>query len=269
MPIRAMMLPARLEALLLEVSTNPKIDEGDLEGTHRLVLKTVSAGLHVARVGIWMFDERRSAIRCLALADSAHKLETEEIALDRASYPRYFAALDTERAIVAHDARLDPSTSEFADGYLKPLGISSMLDVPIRQHGRMVGIICAEHVGPARAWHSDEAAFAAAVADLLGRAITAARFKSDVRKLAEATREHARQVSMEGLALREDVAELDELVSRMRGSGNGVAVVADEIAAIASRLRRHAESLGQSASGLEGHAVAVDVSSEQPGRAPA
>ena len=83
MPIRAMMLPARLEALLLEVSTNPSIDDGDLEGTHRLVLKTVSDGLRVARVGVWMFDESRSAIRCLALADSAHKVESEDIALEQ------------------------------------------------------------------------------------------------------------------------------------------------------------------------------------------
>jgi two-component system NtrC family sensor kinase len=267
MPIRAMlMLPARLEALLLELSTNPAVDEGDLVKTHRLVLKTVADGLRVARVGIWTFDDHRDVMRCLALADSAHKAESEDAALDRATYPRYFAALDTERAIVAHDARIDPSTSEFAEGYLKPLGITSMLDVPVRQHGRMVGIICSEHVGPARAWHSEEAAFAAAVADLLGRAMTAARFRADVKSLVEATREHTRRLSLERDALQADVADLAELVQRLHGMGAGPRNgVAEDLAEIAERLRRRAESLDDGASGLESRAGALEESESAAG----
>jgi len=259
MPIRSMMLPVRLEALLLEVSTNPAIDEGDLETTRSVVLKTVANGLRVARVGIWALDEGRTSMHCLALRDNANKIESEEMVLDRATYPRYFAALDTERAIVAHDARIDPSTSEFAEGYLKPLGITSMLDVPIRQHGQMVGIICSEHVGTARAWHSDESAFAAAVADLLGRAMTAARFRSDVNELVTATREHARRVAEEGAALRADLADLDRLAERLRAKANGQAeVLPEELAAVAARLRARAESLDRSSSGLEGLAGAVE-----------
>jgi GAF domain-containing protein len=197
-------------------------------------------------------------MRCLALADSAHKAESEDAALDRATYPRYFAALDTERAIVAHDARIDPSTSEFAEGYLKPLGITSMLDVPVRQHGRMVGIICSEHVGPARAWHSEEAAFAAAVADLLGRAMTAARFRADVKSLVEATRERD--------ALQADVADLAELVQRLHGMGAGPRNgVAEDLAEIAERLRRRAESLDDGASGLESRAGALEESESAAG----
>ena len=41
-------------------------------------------------------------------------------------YPGYFGALETGRAIDAHDAPSDPRTSEFRDGYLAPL----------HQHGR-------------------------------------------------------------------------------------------------------------------------------------
>lgn len=264
MPIRSMMLPVRLEALLLEISTNPAVDEGDLPTSREIVLKTLADGLRVARVGIWSFDDTRSVMKCLALRDTAHKVESEATVLDRATYPRYFAALDTERSIVAHDARIDPSTSEFAEGYLKPLGITSMLDVPIRQHGRMVGIICSEHVGPTRAWNSEEAAFAAAVADLLGRAMTAARFRSDVKNLVEATREHARRVSSEGTALGAGLRELDRLVERMRGRANGKGdAVADEIASLAAKLRVHVDKLDGSASGLEGRAVAVDQPAAQ------
>ena len=65
--------------------------------------------------------------------------------------PRYFEALQSERAIRAHDARTDKRTSEFRKGYLVPLGITSMLDAPVFLRGKMVGVVCHEHTGPAAA----------------------------------------------------------------------------------------------------------------------
>lgn len=161
------------EALLLQTSRSPAIDEGRLEDAYRLCLETAREGLAVARAGIWLHLPDRSGIRCALLVDDAHASDGERLILTREAYPRYFAALDTERAIVAHDAREDPSTREFRDGYLVPLGITSMLDVPIRHRGAMVGIVCCEHVGEPRRWRPEEAAFAASIADLIGRAITA------------------------------------------------------------------------------------------------
>lgn len=48
-----------------------------------------------------------------------------------------------------------------------------MLDVPIRKSGEVVGILCCEHTGPVREWNEIEESFAGALADLLGRALTA------------------------------------------------------------------------------------------------
>src|SRR6185436_595585 len=103
-------------------------------------------------------------------------------------------ALDEERSIVAHDACADPRTSEFKDSYLEPLGITSMLDVPIRHRGEMVGIVCCEHVGPQRTWKSDERSFAAALADLVGRALTARERASTEEALRQVNAELERRV---------------------------------------------------------------------------
>ncbi|MEZ4451637.1 MAG: ATP-binding protein [Nannocystaceae bacterium] len=161
------------EALLLQASRSSAIDEGRLDDAYRLCLEMVRAGLGVARAGIWEYLPDRSGIRCVRLIDDASGAEVEGLILTRDTYPHYFSALDTERAIVADDACEHPSTSEFKVGYLVPLGITSMLDVPIRHRGAMVGIVCCEHVGPARRWRAEEASFAASIADLIGRAITA------------------------------------------------------------------------------------------------
>ena len=166
---------ADFESLLLTASRSDAVDDGRLEETYRLVLRVVCEGLAIARAGVWLHLPDRSGIRCALLVDRAHATEDESLVLTRSQFPRYFAALDTERAIIAHDASDDPRTAEFTDTYLRPLGIGSMLDVPVRHRGEMVGIICCEHVGPPRRWSADEAGFAGALADLVGRAITAHR----------------------------------------------------------------------------------------------
>ncbi|MDX1391255.1 MAG: GAF domain-containing sensor histidine kinase, partial [Rheinheimera sp.] len=108
-----------------------------------------------------------------------------DITLTRSDYPRYFAALDDERNIVAVDALQHAFTSEFAASYLAPLGIRSMLDTPIRHHGEMVGIICIEHRQP-KQWQADEIIFAGFLADIYGRALSASermRYQAELEQL--------------------------------------------------------------------------------------
>ena len=88
--------------------------------------------------------------------------------LNAADYPAYFAALAGTDVLAAADARHDPRTREFAAGYLEPLGIGAMLDVPIRPDG----VLCHEHVGPPRAWLPDEELFGIAVGHLVAHAIS-------------------------------------------------------------------------------------------------
>ena len=75
--------------------------------------------------------------------------------------------MENSRIVAANNALTDLRTCEFADAYLKPKGITSMIDIPIRLHGQIIGIICHEHIGPAREWTSTEQDFAASVADMI------------------------------------------------------------------------------------------------------
>ena len=55
-----------------------------------------------------------------------------------------------EHAVGVHGRcpRRDARTSCFSAVHLEPLGIGSMLDVPIWVQGTMAGVICHEHIGP-------------------------------------------------------------------------------------------------------------------------
>jgi GAF domain-containing protein len=131
------------------------------------VLQTASETLGVARVSVWEFRNSRADIRALALYDARTSQVTDGQVLKAADFPRYFKAIEGTDVVDADDALKDPRTSEYTELYLKPNGITSMLDVPVGGEGGRWGILCHEHVGPSRRWTGDERSFALAIANLL------------------------------------------------------------------------------------------------------
>lgn len=173
----------RQNAILLDLGKEPAIDAGDIETAYRKITEASAAGLGVARCSIWLYDAGETRIVCQDLhqiADGSHGLQG--FTLTAADYPGYFVALAEDRTIAADDARRHPATREFTDGYLVPLGITSMLEAPIRRQGRLIGVLCHEHVGEPRSFSQEEQNFAANVADYVTRALEAhARRLADER----------------------------------------------------------------------------------------
>ncbi|RYD29598.1 MAG: GAF domain-containing protein, partial [Verrucomicrobiaceae bacterium] len=82
-------------------------------------------------------------------------------------YPAYFESLRDMKFIAADNARTDERTREFTTSYLEPLGITSMMDVPIHFGNCLDYFICHEHIGAMRAWTADEKTFTVALANLV------------------------------------------------------------------------------------------------------
>jgi hypothetical protein len=144
---------------------------GEAQATVRRIDEAASSTLGVQRVSVWYLDAQNTKITCADLFDRStgqHQSGTELFAKD---FAPYFRALVSERTIAANDAHRDPRTSCFSAVYLGPLGINSMLDVPIWVNKKMVGVVCHEHVGPQRVWNSDEEAFAYLMANFVALAL--------------------------------------------------------------------------------------------------
>ena len=144
---------------------------GDVAKTARRVDEAAATSLNVERVSVWMLDARRTKITCLDLFERSPARHSSGIELYRKDCEPYFAALEHERTIAAHDAHRDRRTSCFSASYLKPLGIESMLDVPISARGAMAGVVCHEHVGSPRKWNSDEESFGYLMATIIALSI--------------------------------------------------------------------------------------------------
>jgi PAS domain S-box-containing protein len=156
----------------------------DADEALREITRVAAETLGCERASIWLYNEECSAIRCAALYEQSSRGYSQGQELAAASHPSYFRALESERTIAAHDARADPRTREFRDDYLVPLGITAMLDAPVRGGGRMMGVVCHEHVGSPRVWTADEQSFAGSIADAVSLAL-----EESERKRTEALRE--------------------------------------------------------------------------------
>ncbi|MGQ9559951.1 MAG: PAS domain S-box protein [Candidatus Oleimicrobiaceae bacterium] len=180
----------RYNNALTRLTSTPILFSGDLPAALRVITETAAYTLDVARVGVWLFVEERSKIRCLDLYERPASRHSSGQELQAEHYPTYFRTLERERLIPAHDAQADESTREFAADYLEPLGITSMMDAPIRLNGQTVGVICHEHVGPPRHWTVEEQAFASSMADMIALAMQA----SERRRTEESLRQSERSL---------------------------------------------------------------------------
>jgi PAS domain S-box-containing protein len=155
-------------------------DAPTLRDAMNRITETGATILGVERVGIWFFSADSATLFCSDLYTRTRSLHESGHTITGADYPRYFAALQDNRTIVAADARAHEHTSEFASGYLEPQNISSMLHVPVRSGRTVVGVLCFDHTGPARSWDAGDQDFAASVADFAAIVLEKAR-----RRLAE------------------------------------------------------------------------------------
>jgi PAS domain S-box-containing protein len=208
-------LLSKQNAVLAEFSKRLSPERGNLPSLIGELNRAASSTLSVARVSVWMYQEDDSSIECLDLYDAVSDRHEHGQRLMKMDYPSYFLALGEHRAIAAHDAHQDPRTREFSSSYLTPLGIGSMLDAPIWLEGKMVGVVCHEHVGPPRTWTPEEERFAASVADFASLTLEAhQRFQAEEALQAAHDELEARVEQRTAQLARMNVAYRDEINER-------------------------------------------------------
>lgn len=149
-------------------------DKSDFDKALRQITAHAADTMNIARVSYWSLRDNDSALACELLHLSATGAVAEDFKGTRlcvAQAPDYFAALALKRPIAANDVCTHPATVGLVESYLQPLGITSMLDVPVWVRGEVVGVICHEHVGPAREWVAEEIDFASALAAMVSLAL--------------------------------------------------------------------------------------------------
>ncbi len=159
------------QSALIALTRSDALQAENLLTTFQHMTEVVAETLGVERVSIWRYARNRQAIQCVDLFELTANRHSCGAELEAERYPAYFRALAASEVVAADDARTDPRTREFTSAYLDPLGIRSMMDVPLYLLGELDGVLCHEHVGPPRPWLPDEKMFAVGVANLVSLAI--------------------------------------------------------------------------------------------------
>lgn len=159
--------------LLLKLYKSSSYDFSSLENVYELFTAIACDGLDIDRASYWRIDGEK--LVCVDLYDRDQNAHFKNDVLDSNELPIYFSALKEGIAIVADHVLTNKYTQELKDNYLIPLGITDMLDIPIRENGKLVGVFCCEHRDDPRKWSATDLGFARSLCDIL--AIKVQRFK--------------------------------------------------------------------------------------------
>jgi PAS domain S-box-containing protein len=155
----------KLNLTLINQSHNPVFYDGDLLECSKILTKDVVENLGVDRCGIWLYNDQTKSIEL----DMLYKLSDNDWStggsLEYSDYLSYFNELLTNPVIVADDAETNLATECLHESYLKPLGIKSLIDVPILFRGETIGVICIESYTK-RNWIDTEVNFAQVLSSL-------------------------------------------------------------------------------------------------------
>jgi PAS domain S-box-containing protein len=155
----------KLSDSLIKQSHNEVFFSGNIEAGSAILSKEVSDTIESDRCSFWLYNHDNTSIVCQNLYIRAENNFYRDIELFEKDFPSYFQALRENPIIVADDAETHTATSCFLEGYLKPLGVKSMLDVPIWYRGKVIGVICIESLSP-RIWKKEEVNFAQMLSSL-------------------------------------------------------------------------------------------------------
>lgn len=155
----------KLSKVLVHQSYNELFYTGDIENGSKILTKEVVDTIGADRTSIWLYSEDKTSIICKQLYIKSDNSFHTGIELFEKDFQGYFDALKRDPIIVANDAETHLATKCFTEVYLKPLGIKSMLDVPVWYKGSLLGVICIESL-TSRDWIQEEVDFAQILSSL-------------------------------------------------------------------------------------------------------
>lgn len=153
------------------LSKSRRIRDGKIDDAVHEILEMASRAMDTQRVNAWLFNDDYSEICCIGNFDSVQNKFLSQGNLPRIAMPNYFRLFETEKIIITTDVYNDSKTDEMLEFYLKPFHIRSLMDIPIRIEGEMIGVVCFEHTHTPREWNLQEQKFGLVIAQIISLAI--------------------------------------------------------------------------------------------------
>ena len=171
----------------IEVLAKSKsLRDGNVDVFIKEVLTSATSALACSRVNVWTFDDSKTVLTCLLSYFSPDARYESGVSFHKSAYPNYFKFLSKNEIIVSNNAPKEKVNRELVESYLLPNSITSMIDVPLRSEGEIIGVICFEHSKIEHRWKRQEEKFAQSIAQLLSLALETKKkkqYRDELEKL--------------------------------------------------------------------------------------
>ncbi len=171
-------------AIITQLNAQDIEEFGGIEEVYEFVNRLSAEGLQIGRSSIWLYNSEKNELLCQNMYEFEQKMHNKEsMKLMAEHFVNYFKTLADKRIVIAEDAYTNEATSVFAEVYLKPMKIGSMLDVPIIINGEILGIMCNADSKP-RNWSKEDISFAQSLVDFIALSIQTLGRKQARKELA-------------------------------------------------------------------------------------
>ncbi len=179
--------------LLQEIDSVSKIHilhREDIDALMIEMAKRIVASLHIERMSVWLFNPEHTAIISMGEYDLRSHTFKKENVLEEKAFPKYFKALQENKILLAPNIHTDPITAELSESYSKPNDVISLMDIPLRIGGELVGVMCYEKAGKIeRVFNEKEQTFAFSISLIFASNLEARHRRALQFKLEDALKE--------------------------------------------------------------------------------
>jgi PAS domain S-box-containing protein len=150
--------------ILVDFSLQKYNEKHSIDSIANTIVQVLAEMLNVSRVSIWMY--RNQKIECYKLFSNQNINDFPGLEIIEQEHPNYFSAIKNGLIVLADNALNHPDTAEFSKDYFSAYHIKSLLDVPIRNQGELMAVICCEQTDTFKNWTIDDANFVKHIADI-------------------------------------------------------------------------------------------------------
>lgn len=171
------------------VSSIHQLNRDDIDALMLACAQKASQLFEIERVNAWLLNKNKDAIISIGEYDTRTKKFNKNTIIPSKDCPNYFKSIIKNRIIMVENVYTNSVTSELTDNYLRPNNIISLMDIPLRMNGELIGVMCLEKTGDAeRVFSKDEQTFALGLGFLISSSLEARKRRAiqhDLEKLLE------------------------------------------------------------------------------------
>ena len=151
-----------------------KLNRNDIDDIMHEFSKRIIAALKIERMSAWLFNSEKSAMYSIGEYDTRTSLFKKDAVLPYSDYKIYTENLFTNEIITAKNVFKDERLVELSETYSKPNDVISLMDIPLRMDGEIIGVLCFEKTGDVeREFTKEDQFFALSISNVLASILEA------------------------------------------------------------------------------------------------